>query len=215
MIKLFWNDPYQTECTAKVTSIDGNKVKLDQSIFYAFSGGQESDSGTINNIPVILATKQGDKEDIIDITYELESAPTFKVGDTVEVKIDEQKRAQLRKLHSVAHVMYYFVIEKLGKLQIVGSNITSNKARMDFVYDKPINEILPEIESNLNTFLSEDYTITSTEDPNKPDLRWWKCEEWAMPCGGTHVKSTKEIGQIKLKRKNIGTGKERIEVTLM
>jgi alanyl-tRNA synthetase len=215
MEKLFWNDPYQTECTATVTSIDGNTIKLDQSIFYAFSGGQESDTGTIAGISVIQATKEGDKENIIDITYELKTKPTFSVGDTVKVKIDKEKRAQLRKLHSVAHVMYYFVIEKLGKLKIVGSNITSTKARMDFIYDKPINEILPEIETNLNTFLTENHAITSTQDENKPDLRWWKCEEWAMPCGGTHVKSTKEIGVIKLKRKNIGAGKERIEVSIV
>jgi alanyl-tRNA synthetase len=215
MIKLFWKDPYQTECTATVTNIDGNKVKLDQSIFYAFSGGQESDEGTINNIKVTQAIKEGDKENIIDITYELETPPDFKVGDTVEVKINEEKRAQLRKLHSLAHIAYYFVIEKLGKLKIVGSNITSTKARMDFLYDKPINEVLPEIEKNVNTFLAEDHIITSEEDPTKPDLRWWKCEEWAMPCGGTHVKSTKEIGTIKLKRKNIGAGKERIEMSLV
>ena len=60
--KLFWQDPYLTECTSKVTSIDGNKVKLDQTIFYAFSGGQQSDEGTINDIKVINAVKEGDKE---------------------------------------------------------------------------------------------------------------------------------------------------------
>ena len=67
--KLFWKDPYQTTCTAKVTQINGNIIMLDQTIFYAFSGGQESDSGTINGIKVINATKIGDKENIIDIEY--------------------------------------------------------------------------------------------------------------------------------------------------
>ena len=38
--KLFWDDPYMTECDAKVVSIDGTKVKLDRTIFFAFSGGQ-------------------------------------------------------------------------------------------------------------------------------------------------------------------------------
>lgn len=40
----------------------------------------------------------------------------------------------------------------------------------------------------------------------------WVCGEIKMPCGGTHVKSTDEIGKVKLKRKNIGRGKERIEI---
>ena len=51
--KLFWDDPYQTECTATVTEINGKKIKLDQTIFFAFSGGQSSDEGTINGIKVI------------------------------------------------------------------------------------------------------------------------------------------------------------------
>ncbi len=37
--KLFWNDPYQTHCIARVVAINGTKVKLDHTIFYAFSGG--------------------------------------------------------------------------------------------------------------------------------------------------------------------------------
>ncbi|HLC90166.1 MAG TPA: alanine--tRNA ligase-related protein [Candidatus Nanoarchaeia archaeon] len=89
--KLFWEDPYQTECTAKVTSIDNNKVKLDQTIFYAFSGGQLSDEGTIGGIKVLEAKKEGDKEDIIDIEYTLEQEPSFNVGDTVQVKIDAER----------------------------------------------------------------------------------------------------------------------------
>ena len=52
------------------------------------------------------------------------------------------------------------------------------------------------------------------QHPEKPDLKWWHCEDWKMPCGGTHVKNTKEVGQIRLKRKNIGAGKERIEIYL-
>jgi len=188
---------------------------VDQSIFYAYSGGQESDKGTIGGIKVKEAIKEGDKESIIDITYELEETPNFKRGDDVEIKIDGERRATLRRLHSLAHIAYYVVIEKLGKLKIVGSNISAEKARMDFLYEKPLTDILPEIENNINRFIKEDHLITTKNDPDRQDLRWWQCEAWKMPCGGTHVKSTKEIGTIKLKRKNIGAGKERIEMVVV
>jgi len=212
--KLFWKDPYQTECKAKVTSIEGNKIKLDQTIFFAFSGGQASDEGTINGINVMNALKEGDRENIIDIEYELETEPNFKVGDEVEVKIDEERRSKLRRLHSAAHVFYYFFVDKLGRQKIIGSNIAVNKAKVDFLYDEPLTEVLPEMEQETNDFLKESHDITQQPDPEKPDLKWWHCEDWKMPCGGTHVKNTKEVGQIRLKRKNIGAGKERIEIYL-
>ena len=43
--KLFWADPYQTQLDTHITSVSGNEVTVAQTIFYAFSGGQESDAG--------------------------------------------------------------------------------------------------------------------------------------------------------------------------
>ena len=197
-----------------VTAIDGNKIKLDQTIFFAFSGGQESDEGTIGGIKVLEAIKQGDKENIIDIEYVLEKEPEFKVGDTVTIKIDGDRRAKLRNLHSATHLLYYFFIAKVGKQKIIGSHIGAEKARIDFEFEKPIQELLPEIEKTTNEFLAQNHPILRTPDEKSPDLWWWACGEWKMPCGGTHPKTTGEIGVLTLKRKNIGKGKERIEIFL-
>jgi len=212
--KLFWEDPYLTECTATVTEINGNKIKLNQTIFFAFSGGQASDEGTIGGINVLEAVKQGDKENIIDIEYTLETEPTFKVGDLVTVKINPERRCKLRNLHSAAHILYYLSEEFIGKVKIVGSNIAPEKARMDFLYEKPLNDVLPQLEMRMNIFISGGPKIVMKNDEVKPDLRWWTCGEWKMPCGGTHVKSGGEIGAVALKRVNIGRGKERIEIYL-
>ncbi|WP_218012456.1 hypothetical protein [Bacillus sp. AFS041924] len=45
--KLFWENPYLSKTSAIVTNVAGQRVKLNQTIFYAFSGGQQSDSGTM------------------------------------------------------------------------------------------------------------------------------------------------------------------------
>ncbi len=213
--KLFWQDPYLTQCTATVTEINGTNIKLNQTIFFAFSGGQESDEGTIGGIKVVQAIKQGDKENIIDIEYVLEKEPSFKIGDTVKIKIDPERREKLRRLHSAAHLTYYFFIAKVGRQKIIGSNIAPEKARIDFEYEKPLQEILPEIEAATNKFLAENHPILRKSDEKSPDLWWWQCGEWKMPCGGTHPHSTGEIGKITLKRKNIGKGKERIEIFMV
>ncbi len=211
---LFWDDPYLAVCKARVTEINGKKIKLDQTIFYAFSGGQESDDGTIGGIKVIQAVKQGDKENIIDIEYELAHEPSFRVGDEVEVQIDETKRRKLMRLHSAIHLAYYFMIEKFGNRKVIGSNVSPEKARMDFASEKALTEI-KDVELKLNSFLAANHPILRTQDEKNTDLRWWQCGEWKMPCGGTHPRTTQEIGKVLLKRVTKGAGKERIEVYLV
>ena len=211
VIKLFWKDPYMKECYAKAAAIEGNKVWLDQTIFFAFSGGQASDKGAINGINVLEAVKQSEDE----IYYVLEKEPDFKVGDNVKVEIDWEHRFKLMRLHSAAHIVYYFFIEKVGEQKVIGSNINIDKARLDFAYNESISQLLPEIQEKAMEIINKSIEIKTFEDEKDPSRRLWECGKWIMPCGGTHVKNTKEIGQIKLKRNNIGAGKERIEVSLV
>lgn len=207
--RLFWEDPYKVECEANVLKVNDNEVVLDQSVFYAFSGGQASDSGSINGIPVVEARKSGD-----DIIYKLESPPDFKEGDKVKIKIDWEKRYKLMKLHAASHVIYFLVENKTGLKKIIGSNVTTDKGRLDYEYPENIDSILSDIEAKANEEFNQDSLIKMYPDENNPNKRWWECKSWKVPCGGTHPKSTSEIGNVRLKRKNIGSGKERIEIYL-
>ena len=207
--RLFWEDPYKTECEASVLKVKDNEVVLDQTVFYAFSGGQASDTGTIDNIPVKEARKAGD-----EIVYVLESTPNFQEGDKVNIKIDWEKRYKLMKLHAASHIIYFLTEEKTGLKKIIGSNVTGDKGRLDYEYPESIADLLPDIETKANEVFSQDSTITVYPDEKDPKKRWWECKDWKVPCGGTHVKSTQEIGNVRLKRKNIGSGKERIEIYL-
>ncbi len=207
--KLFWEDPYMKECEAKVISVNGDEVKLDQTNFYAFSGGQQSDSGSINGINVLEARKNSD-----DIIYKLEKEPDFKEGDTVKVEIDWDKRYRIMKLHSAAHIAWFFFGKKTGLMKIIGSNVTVDKSRVDYDYAESISPILAEIEEQSNKFIEEGHEVKAYDDPDKEGRRIWEASEFKTFCGGTHVKNSSEIGKIKLKRKNIGSGKERMEIML-
>lgn len=58
--KQFWANPYQTEHLTRVSWVEGSQVELEETIFYAESGGQESDSGTIAGIAVTKAENKGE-----------------------------------------------------------------------------------------------------------------------------------------------------------
>lgn len=57
--KVFWKNPYLTELKTKVNRVAGAQITLTETIFYAFSGGQESDQDTIGGYPVLNARKEG------------------------------------------------------------------------------------------------------------------------------------------------------------
>lgn len=59
MKKVFWDNPYQTELNATVSSVQDDKVMFDETIIYSFVGGQESDKATVNGIPVVHSVIEG------------------------------------------------------------------------------------------------------------------------------------------------------------
>ncbi|WP_206732657.1 alanine--tRNA ligase-related protein [Halarcobacter ebronensis] len=116
--KIFWIEPYKTELDSIVLTIQDDKVELAQTIFYAQSGGQESDAGTINNIPVIKAEKKDDT-----IIYTLACKPNFKVGDKVHTSIDWKRRYQLMKLHFAAELVLELFYKEYENIQKIGAHL--------------------------------------------------------------------------------------------
>ncbi|MBD3398292.1 alanyl-tRNA editing protein [Candidatus Micrarchaeota archaeon] len=207
--KLFRSDPYLDSCKATVTSSKDGEITLDKTVLFAFAGGQQSDSGTIGGFKVLEARAEGP-----EIFYKLEEGATFKEGDETEVKIDMEKRKKIMRLHSAAHLVYGVFSRQYESRKLIGSNVTEDKARIDFEHDSPISDLLPPVEEEANKLIEENHPAKTYPDENNPDKWWWECRDFKYPCGGTHVTSLGEIGKIKLKRKNIGAGKERIEITL-
>lgn len=208
--KLFYEDPYKREFTAKVTEMTEVGVILDRTCFYPEGGGQEGDTGRLNGAQV-----KGTIEENGKVVHILESVSRFEPGKTVNGQIDWERRYKTMRIHSSAHIVDYFVTKYFGELPRIGSHISSTKGRLDYALEGRMDpEKLKGVEKSTNDFLSAGLPIETREDPEHPGLRYWKCGEIVLPCGGTHVQNTEEIGGLKLKRKNIGKGKERIEIYL-
>jgi len=208
--KLFWDDPYLAECDAAVTSASGTDVTLDRTVFFAFSGGQASDSGTIGGHTVLSARTDG-----LEIVYTLPAGHGLAPGDAVRVEIDLPERLAVMRLHFAAELVLELVYQAHGHPEKVGANITASKARVDFAWDGNISAILPDVEARVRELVDADLPIASEFEEEASQRRYWRVDGFAqVPCGGTHPRRTSEVGRVRLKRANPGGGVERIEITL-
>jgi len=208
---MFWENPYLKEINARVTSVNDNVITLDRTIAYAFSGGQASDSGRINEYKIIEVKKFGK-----EILYTIDPDHHLKVNDGVIVKIDWDKRYKIMKLHFAAEIILELIYQNFNRPEKIGANITEDKARLDFKWDGNISDIFPFLENRAREIIESNFDIVSQFSDEENEIRYWEIEGFAkVDCGGTHIKKTGEIGNIILKRgKSLGSHKERIEIYL-
>ncbi|MDF2909885.1 MAG: serine-tRNA(Ala) deacylase AlaX [Sporolactobacillus laevolacticus] len=119
------------------------------------------------------------------------------------------------RLHFAAELVLENVYQNYNHPEKIGANITADKARVDFYWDGNISNIFPELENKVNEMIQSDLEIISAFSDEENQRRYWEIKGFArVPCGGTHIKKTVEVGPIALKRRNLGKGKERIEIYL-
>ncbi len=230
--KIFWEDSYKKEFDGKVLEIIENKVILDQTCFYATSGGQPNDIGEINGLKVIDVFYNNE-----DIVHVLEKGPEFKIGELVHGIIDWNRRYSIMRLHSAIHVISAVLVKNFGNILFTGSQIYPDKARMDFNLKKLDDEIVKFIEEKSNEIVKMNIPIKSRiidkgeAEMNREFFRMLDTSHYekynilriveiegldAQLDGGTHVKSTNEIGIIKIiKRENKGKNNKRITIVVM
>ena len=209
--KTFWENPYLRHLDTQIESVEENVLRLKETIVFACSGGQDSDSGTINGLDILKAEKIGK-----EIYYTVQSGHGLAVGDKVHLEIDWPKRYKLMKLHFAAELILELVYQNYNHPEKIGANITAEKSRIDIKWDGNITAILPALQKQFQAIVEANLEIESHYSDVENEIRYWEIRGFAkVPCGGTHIKHTGEIGKVKLKRRNIGSGNERIEIELV
>jgi Ser-tRNA(Ala) deacylase AlaX len=210
MRKVFWDAPYQQALKTKVAKVEGNRVLLEETIAFSFSGGQESDKATVNGLPILDSTIEN-----LQIYYSLPDGHNLVQGQDVAMQIDWSRRYKLMRLHFAAELILELVTRKYN-LENIGAHIAEDKARIDFVCSQNISTFFEEILDEYRDIIHKDLPIHTGFLDISSQRRYWKIDGFAeVPCGGTHVKSTCEVGLVTLKRCNIGSSKERIEIRLV
>lgn len=210
MNKIFWENPYQCTLKTQVVAVNGNNLLFADTIAYSFAGGQESDTAWVNDIPILHSRMEDNL-----IYYTLPDNHGLHVGDIVTMTIDWQRRLRLMRLHFAAELILEIVTQNYH-LEKVGAHIAEHKARIDFKAETNIANYFPEILQKYNTIIAANLPIEKGYSDIATQRRYWKIEGFAqVPCGGTHVNSTAEVGYVTLKREKPGKGIERIEITLV
>jgi alanyl-tRNA synthetase len=216
--------------TAKVLDIvKGKYVVLDKSAFYPESGGQVSDTGTVNGVKMNHATRQAGV-----ILHEVEDPKKFKKGQKAEAIVDTERRKTIARHHTAAHILNAACREVLGPhIWQGGSSKDEYKAHLDVTHYRRISPAeLAKIELKANEFILKNLPIKTEVLPrNEAEERYGFTlyQGGAVPgkqlrvvsigeidveaCGGTHtmLDSTGEIGCFKvLKREGVHDGVERV-----
>lgn len=206
--KLFWQNPYQAELQTTVELVNGNDITVAETIFYAFSGAQESDEGTIGGKKVIKAEKQG-----MDIVYTMEDDHGLRPGDAVTMTIDWERRYKLMRGHLSAELILELINRALPGIEKIGAHISAQKARIDFRWHENISWVFSDVLQKAQALVDANYPITSAFSDEANQRRYWEIQGFArVACGGTHIKNTGEIGTLTLKRENRGKGQERVVI---
>ena len=212
--QLFYDDWKQTKFKAKVLLVDGKNVVLDVTYFYATSGGQDHDSGTLNEIKVVNVVKQGNY-----VVHILEKEADFKVGDKVSGEVDFSRREQLTQHHTSAHIVNAAARRVLGNhVNQAGARKTLEKGTLDIThYNSLSSSEIKKIETEANKIVASKIPVRSkfmdrTEaeqlfgmgiyqggDVPGKKLRIVEIPEVDVEaCGGTHLKNTAEADEIKI-----------------
>jgi alanyl-tRNA synthetase len=205
--RLYYENSYLRDFTAQVleASPDGLTVYLDRTAFYPTSGGQPFDTGSIAGRPVI---------DVIDeeerIAHRL-GAPLAS-GDPAECSIDWSRRFDHMQQHSGQHLISAVFEERFG-LKTVSFHLSAESSTIDLEGGAVDARVLQEAEMRANQVVWENRPVVVTFEQaaeaqglRKPSERGGVLRIVSIQgldrsaCGGTHVRSTAEIGTVLLRK---------------
>ena len=226
---LFIEDSYLKDFDATILNIDSNKIILDRTAFYAKSGGQPGDIGKtiLNGKEInIIDTVYDNKQNILHVC---ENSNDLKIDEKIKGKINWEIRYKHMRMHTALHLLCSLI-----PYDVTGEQISFEKSRLDFNAEDKIEK--EEIENKINQLVKDDHEIsyqwiTLEELDNQPDLvrtmsvkpprtnnkiRLVKIGSIDLqPCGGTHVRRTKEIGSIRIgKIENKGKMNRRVNLSI-
>ncbi len=206
-------------------------VILDRTSFYAESGGQVADHGTIECGDTRLTVSEVKKQDGVFIHFCTVANGEIKVGDSVRTVIDVERRNAIRRNHSACHMLQAALRQVLGNhVEQAGSYVDEQRTRFDFSHYAPLtSDEIARVEAIVNREILASHTVetieTDIEEAKKQGAMALFGEKYGKVvrmvkmggfstelCGGTHVDCTAKLGLFKIiGDSSVAAGVRRIE----
>lgn len=210
---------------------DTGTVVLDETPFYAESGGQVGDRGVLQSAQGIFAVEDTQKIQAAVFGHQgVLKTGSLKVGDAVSARVDVAARKRTMRNHSATHLMHKALREVLGDhVQQKGSQVDPDKTRFDFVHNQPMtDEEIRRVESIVNAEILENvdcqHRVMPIGEAQKLGAMMLFGEKYGDEvrvidigssrelCGGTHVKRTGDIGMFTIVAEGgVAAGIRRVE----
>jgi alanyl-tRNA synthetase len=193
------------------------KIILDQTVFYAESGGQIGDTGTLWAPKIRIRVNDTQKINDIFIHYAAIEEGTIRVGDKLGVQIDEARRLAIMRNHTATHLLQAVLREILGPhVKQQGSLVADDRLRFDFTHPQGItSDEIRMIEDKVNRYILGCHEVKkesmSIEKAKQTGALAYFAEKYGDTvrvvtigpfskefCGGTHLKITGQIGPFKI-----------------
>ena len=206
-------------------------VVTDVTPFYAESGGQVGDTGTIESKDAIFRVKDTQKQSNSIIHHGILEKGKLEIDKKVTMTIDDKKRLKIAANHSATHLMHAALRNILGKhVTQKGSLVDADRLRFDFSHNQPLSsEEISLIEEQVNSEIRknsaakidlmayeeaiESGAMALFGEKYEDEVRVLNFDEYSIElCGGTHVNRTGDIGLFKIiSESGVASGIRRIE----
>ena len=192
-------------------------IALDQTPFYAESGGQVGDVGTIVGETFVFEVLDTQKDGEVWIHIGKLKSGFLSDGQAVTATVDTERRSGIRRAHSATHILHHALRQTLGDQATQrGSKVDRDTLRFDFTHNKPVSdEELQTIENEINVRIAEGASVTTKLMPIEeartlgamalfgekyPDnVRVVRMGDWSIElCGGTHLSNSGQVGFCKI-----------------
>ena len=232
VLSIIKDDNRVTELKEKEEGI----IMLNQTVFYAESGGQIGDTGVIQGEDFEFSVMDTQKKDKLILHIGVMIKGTIKNGSNAVLSVNQKQRNDCKAYHSATHILHQSLRDRLGEhVTQKGSLVSNDKLRFDFSHHKSMTNLeIEDVQNKVNEIIKTgskvETLVMSPDDAVKAgalalfgekysdEVRVLKIGKFndktysTELCGGTHVSNTNEIGELKIvSESSAASGVRRIE----